>query len=124
MEIPQGTLNEINRQPRCACVLLLDTSASMTVNPSGGRVRPIDELNSRLPDLRTQLEDDTIARLAVELAVVAFGGRPQLVQDWAPVSGFTPQTLHADGGTPLGEALQMGLDLVEQRTALYRQSGL
>ena len=55
-----------NPEPRCACLLLLDTSGSM-----GGA--PIRELNAGLQALREELSHDSLAMKRVEIAVVTFG---------------------------------------------------
>jgi len=51
-----------NPEPRCPCVLLLDTSASM-----GGR--PINELNGGLVTFKDELMADSMAVKRVEVAV-------------------------------------------------------
>jgi uncharacterized protein YegL len=120
-----------NPEPRCAVVLLLDTSGSM-------QGAPIDELNAGLHDLARTLKDDTLASLRVELAVVAFGGRARALDvrgegGEVPLNAtdafvgaldFVPPTLAAQGETPMGEAVRQGLTLVRQRKELYRQHGL
>ena len=51
-----------NPEPRCPCVLVLDTSGSM----SG---KPIDQLNAGYQALLTELLEDALASKRVELAV-------------------------------------------------------
>src|SRR6266545_190973 len=79
-----------NPEPRCPCVLLLDTSGSMndvkqvsqTLTPvqkilsesRGPRsVRPIDELNAGLLTFRDELMADELAVKRVEISLVTFG---------------------------------------------------
>ena len=52
-----------NPEPRCPCLLLLDTSASM----AGA---PIDELNRGLMDFRRELAGDALAMKRVELGLL------------------------------------------------------
>jgi len=52
-----------NPEPRCACLLLLDTSGSM-----GGA--PIRELNAGLQAFKEALSQDTLAMKRVEIAIV------------------------------------------------------
>src|SRR4051812_8317153 len=121
-----------NPEPRCAVVLLLDTSGSM-------QGAPIDELNAGLRDLARTLKEDKLASLRVELAVIAFGGRARALDvrggeaPEVPLNAtdafvgaldFHPPTLAAQGETPMGEAVRQGLTLVRQRKELYRQHGL
>jgi uncharacterized protein YegL len=105
-----------NPSPRCACVLVLDTSGSM----SG---RKIAELNAGLARLVRELKADDTAAKAVELAIVSFGP-VELMLDFTVVHEVTPPTLSARGNTPMGKALNEALELVESRKAHYRSVGL
>src|SRR5438046_10706326 len=58
-----------NPEPRCPCVLLLDTSQSM----AGER---ITALNDGLQGFRQELLKDLLARQRVEDTIMTFGGRP------------------------------------------------
>ena len=106
-----------NPEPRCACVLLLDTSASM----SGAR---ISELQEGLAVLKAELAQDLLARKRVELAIVTFGGSVRMLSEFTTVDQFEPPILHADGLTPLGAAVTVGLELVRTRKRVYRQNGI
>ncbi len=105
-----------NPEPRCPCLLLLDTSGSM-------QGQPIQELNEGLRTFASQLTSDDLAAKRVEVAVVSFGP-VQVESDFMTADNFVPPVLTAHGGTPLGEAVVTGLDLVESRKALYRQQGI
>ena len=106
-----------NPEPRCPCILLLDVSGSM----SG---EPIAALNEGLKTFQQSLREDRLASLRVEVAIIAFGGEPTLVQDFIIVDEFDPPTLEARGGTPMGAAIAMALDELEQRKRLYKQNGI
>ena len=117
-QIPFATVEfAANPEPRCACVLLLDTSASM----SGAR---INELQAGLAVLKNELSQDLLARKRVELAVVSFGGNVRMLTEFTTVDQFEPPILHADGLTPLGAAVATGLDLVRARKRVYRHNGI
>ncbi|MGY1777088.1 VWA domain-containing protein [Geodermatophilus sp. SYSU D00804] len=105
-----------NPEPRCPCLLLLDTSGSM-------QGQPIQELNEGLRTFASQLTSDDLAAKRVEVAVVSFGP-VQVESDFVTADSFLPPVLNAHGGTPLGEAVVTGLDLVESRKALYRSQGI
>src|SRR5215475_2198572 len=79
-----------NPEPRCPCVLLLDTSGSMkdvkevsqsltpvqkilSENRSPRMVRPIDELNGGLLAFRDELMADELAVKRVEISLITFG---------------------------------------------------
>ena len=107
-----------NPEPRCACVLLLDTSASM-----GGR--PITALNEGLRAFADDIGTDTLASRRVEVAVVTFGqGGAQTVQGFLGAGQFVAPTLTAGGSTPMGEAITKSLEMVENRKRDYRANGV
>lgn len=101
-----------NRQPRCPCVLVLDTSGSMNGEP-------IAKLNEALGCLAADLSGDTLAMKRVEVAVVSFPP-VQTLHDFSTPDRFVPPELSASGGTPLGAAVLHALALVEQRKEYYR----
>jgi uncharacterized protein YegL len=105
-----------NPEPRCPCLLLLDTSTSMAG-------RPINELNGGLGTFASQLNSDGLAAKRVELAVLSFGP-VHLQSDFTTAENFTAPVLRANGATPMGEAIVTGLDLVEKRKLLYREQGI
>src|ERR1044072_3521627 len=102
-----------NPEPRCPCVLLLDTSGSMQGSP-------LDALHAGLEAFRFDLALDPLAARRVELAVVAFDDKARLVQDWVSPDQFEVPLLDAGGMTHMGEAINLALDLVEDRKQRYR----
>jgi uncharacterized protein YegL len=105
-----------NPEPRCACLLLLDTSGSM-------RGYAIDELNSGLQAFSEELKTDVLASKRVEVAIVTFG--PVQVQcDFTSAAQFTSRDLQAGGDTPMGEAITHGLELLRARKNVYKAHGI
>ena len=107
-----------NPEPRCPCLLLLDTSASMTGDP-------IAQLNLGLQAFKDELASDSLAAKRVEVAVLTFGGSaPQLAADFTDAASFTPPHLSASGVTPMGAAVREGLKRLSLRKESYRTNGV
>lgn len=105
-----------NPEPRCPCLLLLDVSGSMAG-------RPITELNAGIQAFKEELLSDSMATKRVEIAIVSFG--PVQVQtEFQTADTFQPPKLNARGDTPMGAAIEHGLELIKQRKQLYRQNGI
>lgn len=106
-----------NPEPRCPCVLLLDTSGSMQ-GPA------IDALNKGLQAFKADLAKDPLASRRVEIAVVTFDNEIKTVQDFVTVDNFQAPALSAQGQTFMGGGIQKALDLIQARKAQYRSNGV
>ena len=106
-----------NPEPRCACVLLLDSSGSMTGEP-------INQLNAGLTSFSEAIKKDTLTSLRVEVAIITFGGEVKVMQDFVSAGQFNPPTLTTSGTTPMGGAVHAALDKIQERKAFYKQNGL
>ena len=116
-QVPFGTDNFAdNPEPRCPLVLLLDTSGSMAGSP-------IEELNKGLLTLKNELVEDTLAVKRVEIAIVKFGP-VETLSDFQTVHNFYPPHLTPTGDTPMGAAINQGLDLLINRKDIYRANGI
>jgi uncharacterized protein YegL len=107
-----------NQENRCPVVLVLDTSGSM-------QGAPIRALNEGIQTFQQDVLRDTQAMLSVETAIVSFGrGGVQTVQDFVGIDQLIPPTLEVGGLTPMGMAIEVALDLVEDRKAIYKSHGI
>lgn len=105
-----------NPEPRCPCVLLLDTSGSM----SGAKIA---ELNSGLQTFAEDLRSDAMAAKRVEIAIVTFGP-VQAIQHFITADAFQSPSLSAGGDTPMGDAIMHAVALVTERKAAYKANGI
>lgn len=105
-----------NPEPRCPCVLLLDTSSSM-------RGTKISELNKGLEIFAEELRSDSMAAKRVEVAIITFGP-VQTIQHFVTADTFQAPPLVADGDTPMGEAIKNAVTLIADRKATYKANGV
>ena len=105
-----------NPEPRCALLLVLDNSGSM-------QGQPIRELNTGLQILRDQLFADSLAAKRVEVGIVTFGP-VQVVSDFTTVQTFIAPEITIGTDTPMGTAIERGLELLDQRKASYKSNGI
>lgn len=108
--------NPATRVPVCLC---LDVSGSM-------HGKPIEELNEGVRRFYQAIREDDIALYAAEISIVTFGGdEPVCIRDFSGLEQQSaPPALRAFGRTPLAEAVNMSLDLLEKRKADYRAAGV
>jgi uncharacterized protein YegL len=105
-----------NPEPRCACLLLLDTSGSM----SGAKIA---QLNAGLATFAEQLRADAMAAKRVEVAVVTFGP-VKVAQNFVTADSFVPEPLRAAGNTPIGQAIETAARMISERKKAYRANGI
>jgi uncharacterized protein YegL len=105
-----------NPEPRCPCILLLDSSGSMNG-------QPIRELNEGLKTFKDELMADGMAVKRVEVAIVTFGP-VQVLTEFQTADLFQAPSMAASGETPMGQAIEHGLEMLRQRKEIYKQNGI
>lgn len=108
--------NPTARVPVCLC---LDTSGSMDG-------QPINELNEGVRLFYEAIKEDETALYSAEISIVTFGGNnAECIADFASLE-LQPNApkLLASGMTPMGEAVNMALDLLERRKDEYKDRGV
>lgn len=107
-----------NPTARCACALVLDTSGSMYGTP-------IDELNVGVAQFIDELRGDDFASYAVEVGVFTFGNEVREALPFTPayqIKDCAP--FCADGGTPMGQAVELAIERLARRKAEYKKAGV
>lgn len=103
-------------EPHLACVLLLDTSGSMSGDP-------INSLNRAINDFKQQTSMDDLAQKRVDIAIIQFDDHASVVQDFTPISQMEPVNLTAGGCTAMGEGINLAIDKVKERNRFYASLG-
>lgn len=107
-----------NPSSRCACMLVLDTSGSM----SGA---PIQELNQGLQAFVEAVQEDEMSAYSVEVGVITAGGTVREELPFTTANAIREVSpLVADGITPLGAAVELALRRLEERKAAYKRAGV
>lgn len=121
MSLSQSAFNEEPRvaapnEPHLACVLLLDTSGSMS-GPA------LDSLNQAINNFIQQTSMDEMAMKRVDVAIITFDDKPELVMPFTPISQMQPVNLTAGGLTAMGAGINMAIDQVKERNRFYASLG-
>ena len=106
-----------NPEPRVPCLLVLDVSTSMQGSP-------IAELNNGIQAFKEELSSDGLAAKRVEAGIITFGQSVDIQTDFTTAEGFIPPSLEVSGMTPMGEAVNQAIDLIETRKATYKENGI
>lgn len=140
-----------NPEPRCPVVLVLDTSGSMKGVPiqelnEGLREFSLALRRDRLTSLRVEVAVvtfggavrvlDVRGEISPAKEVIPFNPQGLSVRSqpkeipfdaaraFVTVDQFQPPVLEANGGTPMGEAVQRSMALLRDRKEIYKQNGL
>ncbi|MCM1024582.1 MAG: VWA domain-containing protein [Prevotella sp.] len=107
-----------NPSTRVPVILCLDTSGSMDGSP-------IDELNGGVQLFYDAIRGDEVAMYAADIGIVTFGDTAQCVSDFTGLSDqASAPRLTASGMTPMGEAVNLALDMLERRKREYKNNGI
>lgn len=106
-----------NPTPRVPVSLCLDCSGSM----SGARIA---ELNEGVKTFYEALNADEIARYSAEISIVTFGPAQLETEFQTLDQNSRPPFLAAGGSTPMGEAVKISLDSLENRKEEYQRNGV
>lgn len=104
-------------EPRMACVLLLDTSASM----SG---EPINNIINALYDFKEQTSFDELAQKRIDIAVVEFNDGARVAQNFVPLECLKSQVnCSSKVASEMGTGINLAIDIIKERNNLYARTG-
>ena len=106
--------NPTARVPIC---LVLDVSGSM-------EGRPIGELNEGVRLFFDAVKADEVAQYGAEICIVTFGGAVEKRLDFMAIDRQDIPQFTAGGATPMGEAVNTALDLLDARKEDYKRAGV
>jgi len=89
-------------------LLLVDVSYSM----SGA---PIEEVNSALKDMIEAFKNEAQLETEIIISVITFGNEVAKCFPFTPAENITIESLVANGMTPMGTALKMAKDMIEDK---------
>lgn len=114
-----SSIDHTNPHPRLGILNVLDTSGSMSGHP-------INELNAGIRLFYETIRISRESKYAADLALISFGDKGvRRIQDFAQVYQIpNPPQLTASGMTPMGEAVNLALDMIEARLQEYSASGI
>ena len=108
-----------NANERTPCILVLDCSGSM-------RGEPIKQLNVGLKALEKELKEDIDASSRVQLLIIKAYGKDEAVisSDWVDAMNFEAPVMEASGLTPIGKAMELAMQKIEEQKCLYDSCGI
>ena len=105
-----------NPEPRLACMVVVDISASMNGEP-------IAEVNEGIRRLNREIASDELTLSRAEIGVIAFNTTWSVVQAFGEETDFEESELTATGGTKMAPPLNAALDAIETRKKQYKEHG-
>lgn len=109
------------KMPLC---LVLDRSASMRVVTTDGAMR-INELNRNVRELLKFIKTDPKASKICDIAIVSFGDvKPTVEVQYSSIDDVYFQDLKASGRTPMGQAVEKAIDMLQDRREYYKEHGI
>lgn len=91
-------------------IILADTSGSMAENGK------IESLNDSLKDMIATFAKESRLRAEIQIGMITFGGKAEIHLPLVPADNVTGlNQLNADGGTPMGAALSLAQQLLEDK---------
>lgn len=97
--------------------LVLDTSGSM-------HGKNIQDLNLNVHQFLQFVANNPKARRNAEISIIEFGGDVRVITGYNSIENIRFNDLEAYGATPLGEAVEKALELLDIRRQYYRNNAI
>ena len=101
-----------NKARALPVILLADVSGSMSVNGK------IEALNQAVNEMVTTFTAEEEGRAEIQIAVITFGGTAQVHLPLQPAKDVSWEGMGANGGTPMGRAMELAADLIDDRETI------
>ena len=85
---------------------------------------PISLLNRGFELFCEEIKKDDLAKKRAEITVITFGGSARVEIPFTEGRDLQPRRLESGGGTPMGAALDLALDQLDQQKQAYKEAGL
>ena len=106
----------VNKPRPLPVILLADVSGSMA---SEGK---IDALNQSVKEMASTFADEDDLRAEIHLCVITFGGEAKALIPLQPAAAVEWVDMRAGGHTPLGGAMTIAADLIDNREQIPSRS--
>ncbi len=101
-----------NKARTLPVILLADVSGSMSVYGK------IGALNQAVAEMISTFAEEEEGRAEIQVAVITFGGTAQLHLPLQAAKEIEWTHMNAAGGTPMGHAMELAADLIDDREAI------
>ena len=82
----------------------------------------IEQVNKVLAELKKDIINDDLARKRVEIAVITFGRKVKVMNEFLSIEEFIPNPFEVNRS--MAEAISLAIDLIEQRKKEYKSNGV
>ena len=96
------------------------------IAPTTNEKTRIDELNEAFSKFIITMKSNDEVAASADIAIITFGGQAKILKTFTPVTKFETPDLEVNlrSLTPIGEAIQVGLKLLEARKGEYKKRGM
>jgi uncharacterized protein YegL len=113
----------IDSKKKAPICLVLDISGSMS-SYGTGRMTRIDELNANVLKFLDFVRKNEKAKRISDICIITFGGTVNVVSGYTNIENIQFRPFAANGSTPMGEAMEKAVELLNLRRQYYRDNSI